>query len=131
MCLQNALSICCTGAEFQDAVPVVRILVWILLVEFLNPFLSHALFAQGRQARSAFVAGISLVFNATATFLLVHKYGAAGAALATVLSGFVATIFYSAFFDDVGSARAGYADRGAGDGSFARYGHRVVLQSKR
>ncbi len=83
--------------SFSAAVPVVRILIWVLLVEFLNPFLSHALFAQGKQSRSAIVAGISLLFNGVATYLLIDRFGASGAALGTVLAGFVATIFYMLF----------------------------------
>lgn len=83
--------------EFADAVPVLRVLIWVLLLEFLNPFLSHVLFAQGRQHRSMVVAAVSLVLNAVATCVLVAQFGAIGAALGCVLGGFVATVCYLAF----------------------------------
>ena len=83
--------------EYAEAASVLRVLIWVLLIEFLNPFLSHALFAQGRQHRSMIVAAISLVVNLVATYLLVQWYGAVGAALGTILGGFVATCCYLGF----------------------------------
>lgn len=83
--------------EYAGCTPVLRVLVWALLVEFLNPFLSHALFAQGKQHKSMHVAGISLAVNSVLTGFLVYYYGVLGAALGTVLGGLVATICYSCF----------------------------------
>ena len=82
------------SADYSEAAAVLRVLIWVLLVNFLNPFLSYALFAQGRQDRSMRVAGISLAVNSVATYLLVIRYGAVGAALGTVLGGAVATCCY-------------------------------------
>ena len=83
--------------EFADAAPILRILIWVLLLEFLNPFLSHVLFAQGKQQRSMYVAAISLGVNSVATYLLVREYGAMGAAAGCIVGGFVATVCYLAF----------------------------------
>ncbi|MEM7317003.1 MAG: flippase, partial [Planctomycetota bacterium] len=83
--------------DYSAAVPILRVLIWVMLPEFLNPFLSHALFARGEQAKSMRVAAISLVFNAAATMALVHTYGASGAAFATVVSGLLATGCYMLF----------------------------------
>ncbi len=80
--------------EYVDAGPVLQVLIWVMLIDFLNPFLSHALFAQGRQDQSMRVAGISLFVNAIATYFLVLRYGAVGAAMGTVIGGFVATFCY-------------------------------------
>lgn len=83
--------------EYSDAVPILQILVWVLLLEFLNPFLSYTLFAQGREKRSMQVAGISLIANSGITFALVYQFGAAGAALGTVVAGLIATVSYLCF----------------------------------
>jgi len=83
--------------QYADAAAVLQILIWVLLVEFLNPFLSHALFAQGRQDRSMRVAAISLAVNSVATYGLVVRYGAVGAALGTVIGGLTATCCYLLF----------------------------------
>ena len=82
---------------YADSASVLRVLIWVLLIEFLNPFLSHVLFAQGRQDRSMRVAAISLAVNLFGTYLLVLRYGAVGAALGTVLGGSVATCCYLLF----------------------------------
>lgn len=83
--------------EFAGASPVLQVLIWVLLIEFLNPFLSRILFAQGKQHRSMHVAGISLAVNSVATYLLVLKWGAVGAALGTVIGGMVAMCCYVLF----------------------------------
>ncbi|MCA9263672.1 MAG: flippase [Planctomycetales bacterium] len=80
--------------EYAAAVPVLRVLIWVLLLEFLNPFLSHTLFARGLQLRSMQVAGVSLVVNLVATLLLVVQWEAWGAAVGTLLGGGVACVFY-------------------------------------
>lgn len=83
--------------EFANAANILRVLIWVMLIEFLNPFLSHLLFAQGQQHKSMHVAAISLSINLVATYFLVLRFDAVGAAIATVLGGLVATICYSWF----------------------------------
>jgi O-antigen/teichoic acid export membrane protein len=82
------------NSEYADAIVVLQVLIWVLLLDFLNPFLSHVLFAQGKQHKSMRVAGISLVVNVVATLILVFRFGAMGAAAGTVIGGLVATCFY-------------------------------------
>jgi len=80
--------------EFAAAGPILQVMIWILLLEFLNPFLSHVLFAQGKQHRSMYAAAISLSFNLFAAYFLVGRMGAVGAAYAYLGSGFLAMAFY-------------------------------------
>lgn len=83
--------------QYSGAAPVLRVSIWVLLLTFINPFLSHVLFAQGRQHRSMFVAAISLAWNVIATYLLIYYFDAVGAAMSCVIGGFLATIFYVLF----------------------------------
>ncbi|MFN3189911.1 MAG: flippase [Aureliella sp.] len=83
--------------EYAAAAAVLQVLIWFLLVEFLNPFLSHLLFARGKQKDSMQVAFISLSVNSVATYLFVSQLGAVGAAAGTVLGGVIATLCYMAF----------------------------------
>ncbi|MEM8732596.1 MAG: flippase, partial [Planctomycetota bacterium] len=83
--------------DFAGAAAVLQVLIWVLLIEFLNPFLSHLLFARGKQRNSMQVAFISLAINSVATYLLVSQFGAVGAAAGTVLGGGVATLCYLGF----------------------------------
>ena len=83
--------------KFAAAAAVLQVLIWLLVIEFLNPFLSHALFAQGRQDRSMRVAAIGLAVNSVTTCLLVARSGAVGAALSAVICGSLATLCYLLF----------------------------------
>lgn len=83
--------------EYAAAATILQVLVWVLVIEFLNPFLSHALFARGEQNRSLQVAGISLVVNVALTWLLVSRYEGVGAAIGTLVSGGIATMMYMFF----------------------------------
>lgn len=85
------------GGKYADAAPVLMVLIWVMLLEFLNPFLSHTLFARERQSRSMQVAAIALVANLIITAVLVPRYAAVGAAIGTLASGCIATACYMGF----------------------------------
>jgi len=91
--------------EFAEAAPILQILIWVLLLEFLNPFLSHCLFSQGKQRLSMFVAGMALLTNITLMLTLVPQYGSLGAAMACVGSASMATICYLCFTRELGLIR--------------------------
>ncbi len=80
------------SGKYVEAVPVLQVLIWTLLSEFFNPFLSRNLSARGRQDRPLIVAAIGLAVNLVATLALVPYYGAVGAALGTVISNSVAML---------------------------------------
>jgi O-antigen/teichoic acid export membrane protein len=83
--------------EYAGSVAVLRVLIWVLLLEFLNPFLTHTLFAKGQQMRSLQVAALGLMLNTSLTVWLVLRWGAVGAAWGTVLGGLVACCCYCMF----------------------------------
>lgn len=91
--------------EFADAAPILQILIWVLLLEFVNPFLSHCLFSQGKQRLSMIVASIGLMTNITLMLTLVPAFGSSGAAMACVGSGFMATLCYLYFTREQGMLR--------------------------
>jgi O-antigen/teichoic acid export membrane protein len=87
--------------EYAGSAPILQILIWALLLEFLNPFLSHVLFSKGLQRYSMYVAAIGLMLNLTLMFLLVPQLGPRGAALACVMTGAVATGCYLVCMTDL------------------------------
>ena len=115
------------SAEYLPAVPVLRVLVWSLLLGFLNPLLNQALFASNRQHRSLLVAAVSLGFNGLATWWFVDRWGALGAAWSVVVSLAVAFGCYCLLGlerRDVGrllllGSRSGLAAAGLGVALFA------------
>jgi O-antigen/teichoic acid export membrane protein len=80
------------SGKYTEAVPVLQVLIWILISEFLNPFISRTLSAKEMQDRPLIVAAIGLAVNLVATLSLVPIYGAVGAAMGTVISNSVAMV---------------------------------------
>ena len=82
------------GDAYAAAVPVLRIVIWVFVLNFVNPFLSHLLFARGEPAKSLWVALATFVVFLALSLLLIPRWGAVGAAWAllgstTVACGFV------------------------------------------
>jgi O-antigen/teichoic acid export membrane protein len=91
--------------EFAEVAPLLQILIWVLLFEFLNPFLSHCLFSQGKQRLSMVVAGMALLTNSILMLTLVPQYGSIGAAIACVGNASMATTCYLYFTRELGLIR--------------------------
>jgi O-antigen/teichoic acid export membrane protein len=90
--------------EYAGAAPVLQVLAWVMLLECMNPFLSHTLFAKGQQHDSMLVAGISLLANLAATTWLAYQWGAVGAAWGTLVGALVACGGYCRFSLGAGDA---------------------------
>lgn len=82
--------------EYAPAAPILQVLAWGLLLEFVNPFLSHILFARGEQRKSLIVALVKMGVWGTAALWLIRTYGPMGTACSVVLAGAVAFCFYCA-----------------------------------
>lgn len=83
--------------EYVASIPVLRVLAWMLLLDFVNPFLSHILFARGEQHRSLQVAAIKLSFYALLSLWLIPRWAALGVAWAGLSAGIVSFGVYFAF----------------------------------
>ena len=83
--------------EYADSIPILRVLIWVLLLRFFNPFLSHILFARGEQRKSLQVAAISLAFYMPICLWFTRRWGGIGTAWALLLSVCVAFCLYFVF----------------------------------
>ncbi len=93
-------------AQYLPSVPVLRVLAWLLVPQFLNPFLSRVLFARGEQRQSLKVAAIGLTSFTILAMLLIPQWAAVGTAWASLGSALIALASYLAFcFHREGSAR--------------------------
>lgn len=79
------------GKEFIKSAPILSVLVWLVILKFLNPFLSHVLFAKGEQRRSLQAAAISLICYMPIGALFVRWWGGVGGAWALLI---VATLTF-------------------------------------
>jgi O-antigen/teichoic acid export membrane protein len=80
--------------EFFATSSILCVLIWVMLVDVINAFLSRVLFAQTRQRASMYSAAIGLAVNCLFIFYLVHRFSGIGAAYALLISG-VCSMLYS------------------------------------
>jgi O-antigen/teichoic acid export membrane protein len=83
------------GGRFGGSVVILRILAPSLLFIFVNYALTHFLVALEGQRWNALFAAICVAVNAGLNFLVIPRYGAAGAAATTVITE--ATLFVLCF----------------------------------
>ena len=74
------------GAEFAAAGPALAVLAWSVAANWLYAPLSIALQAGGRERRWLVVLGVGVVANALVNVLAIPRWGAVGAAAATLVS---------------------------------------------
>jgi O-antigen/teichoic acid export membrane protein len=83
--------------EYARSVPILRVLVWILLLSFFNPFLSRILSARGEQRKSLQVALVKLICLTATSFWMIQFWGEIGLAWSSLLSTSVAFCLYFVF----------------------------------
>lgn len=83
------------STDFAESSSILRVVVWILLLQFVNPFLSHVLFARGEQMKSLQVAAIRLFVVVSASLLLIPPYSGVGAAWAVLTAAAAASVVYA------------------------------------
>ena len=85
------------GSGYKDAAPVLAIHLWASLAVFLGMASSQHLLVEHLQKISFYRTLIGLVCNVILNIMLIPSMGAKGAAIATVISYFIAT-FSLVFF---------------------------------
>lgn len=83
--------------EYVESIPILRILAWLLIPQFLNPFLSRVLYARGHQRRCLAVAAIGLTTFLTLATFLIPRFGPIGTAWTVVISSYTALLCYVTF----------------------------------
>lgn len=94
--LSNPIIAILFGREFKDAAPILAIHLWASIAVFLGVASSQHLLVEQLQKISFYRTLIGLACNIILNLALIPKMGAKGAAIATVISYFIATL--SLFF---------------------------------
>jgi O-antigen/teichoic acid export membrane protein len=84
------------GEAYAGAVPVLRIVIWVFLFNFVNPFVSHILFARGEQAVSLRVGAVTAAVSLALSLALIPRWSAIGAASTFLASGALACCLFCA-----------------------------------
>jgi O-antigen/teichoic acid export membrane protein len=74
------------GAEFVEAAPILRVVIWTLVPYGVTKVLASSLFASNRQVIDLNVNLLGLAANLTLNLVLIPRYGAVGCAWATLIS---------------------------------------------
>jgi O-antigen/teichoic acid export membrane protein len=75
-----------TGGEYLEAVPVLRVLIFVLLPLFLDFPIGSLLNAADRQTTKTTIMGGTMVINAVLNIVLIPRFGIIGAAYAAEIS---------------------------------------------
>jgi len=81
------------GIQFQDAAGVLRIYIWAGIFVFLGVVSSQYLIAENYTKISFLRTFVGMIVNVILNIILIPKYGINGAAIATLVSFFLATFF--------------------------------------
>jgi O-antigen/teichoic acid export membrane protein len=85
------------SAQFSSAVPVLRIMIWYLILYGLNIVFIYGLMALNKQFYCALLLGVSIGLNIVLDFFISKKYGYRGLPFAPIISALVllaGNIFY-------------------------------------
>jgi O-antigen/teichoic acid export membrane protein len=85
------------GNAYEGAVPVLRVVIWVFVLNFVNMFLSHLLFARGEPTKSLRVAIVTFFSLLVLSLSLIPRWGAIGAAWAALGGTVVASCLYFTF----------------------------------
>ncbi|MFC1721520.1 flippase [Patescibacteria group bacterium] len=77
------------GAEYEPSIPLFKILTFVLVFVFVNFLVGTLLNASNKQHVTTIAAGICAGVNVAINFILIPQYGAAGAAVATIITEFI------------------------------------------
>ncbi len=81
------------GGKFIPSVPVLRILSLAIPFMFLNSLFGSLMNATGKELTFTKITGFTALLNVVLNYILILHYGASGAAVATVVSQGVASLF--------------------------------------
>jgi O-antigen/teichoic acid export membrane protein len=71
-----------------------QVLVWYMVLRFMNPFLSHVLFARGEQGRSLRVALVTFIVYLAISLAIVPVWGGIGTAWSRIAGASTAACVY-------------------------------------
>lgn len=82
------------GSKYNEAIPILRVLIFFVPFASLSAFLYKLLIALNRQYIYLFVSILGAVFNVILNFLLIPKLGTYGAATTSVITQMLLFVIY-------------------------------------
>lgn len=85
------------GEAFLASAHVLVISIWAVVFVYMGAISSQMFVADGRQVLQLYRSIIALIINAVLNYILIPKYGAAGAAMALLIAQMFAGVFFNLF----------------------------------
>ncbi len=111
--------------RYEQAAGVLSVLVWVMVLRFVNPYMSYLLFAQGKQNKSLHTIIISLLIYMPVCYGSIYYWGASGAAISLLVA--VTLSFFLYLWFQNGPAEALHILRSLGGVALAVAGLGVFL----
>jgi O-antigen/teichoic acid export membrane protein len=86
------------GSAYANSVVPLQIIVWALVLIFINCICPVGLNSVNRQRLSVVVVGVGIIFNISLNLMLIPPFGAIGTSIATVATELFTTILFIYFF---------------------------------
>ena len=94
------------GVAYIDSVLPLQIIIWSIVLVFLNSICPVGLNSSDRQLLSVLVTATGIVVNVVANLILIPPFGAVGTSISTVATELVSTLLFMYFFRrHIGSLR--------------------------
>ena len=97
------------GSAFAAAAPVLAVQAWMAAFVFFGVARGRWLVTRNRQADSMYVDLVAIAINVAMNLLLIPRYGAFGAALASLATGLGANVLVALFSDAIRTSLKLYA----------------------
>ena len=95
--LSNKIIMILYGKDYMDSAIILAILSGYIFLKFLNPVTGYTLMAINKQGTRLFGQASASVINIVLNFILIPRYGIAGAAVSTLITEIIFFIIYSSF----------------------------------
>jgi len=106
MVLADRIILLLFGDAYSGSVLPLRIIIWAMVLIFLNCVCPVGLNAVGRQSLSVLVTGVGIIVNVMLNLVLIPPYGAVGTSIATTATEIVTSaLFFFLFGRSIGSLR--------------------------
>ena len=97
------------GSAFAAAAPVLAVQAWMAAFVFFGVARGRWLMARHQQADSMYVDLVAIAINVAMNLLLIPRYGAFGAAVASLVTGFGANLVVALFSEPIRTSLKLYA----------------------
>lgn len=89
------------GENYLGSIAILRVLIWSTVLSCIGGAKDIWILAECKQKYLLLLNTLGVISNIALNFILIHKIGIIGAAIATIITQFLSNIFFCIFFKDL------------------------------